>query len=95
MQKEKTKIQVLDIQTEQVLFECPIEESERAYQFAAEMEELGADVKVTAPTLAETLNESLGLSPEEKRQYQQSMEEEIEHHEGSCCFTEDGDKAIH
>jgi len=91
-----TKIRVLDRQTDQVLFECPLEESEKAYQFAAEMEEMGLDLRVDAPTLSETLNESLGLSREQKAAYKTSMEEEMEEHNGgSCCFKEnDSDKLI-
>lgn len=83
------KVQVLDIQTEQVLFECSIEESEKAYQFAAQMEEMGLDLKVISPTLSDTLSESLGLSPEQQAAYKDSMEEEMEDHDdsGSCCFT--------
>jgi hypothetical protein len=91
MEKEKSKIQVLDIQSDAVLFECSIEEAHKAYQFAAEMEELGLDIKVVAPTLTETLSKSLGLSREAQEKYRQSMEDEIEAHEGSCCF-EDSDK---
>ena len=91
-----TKIRVLDRQTDQVLFECALEESEKAYQFAAEMEELGLDLRVDAPTLSETLNESLGRSREQKAAYKTSMEEEMEEHDGgSCCFKEsDSDKLI-
>jgi hypothetical protein len=88
MEKEKTKIRVLDHQTGQSLFECSLEESEKAYQFAAQMEEMGLDIVVDAPTLSETLNESLGLSKLQKQIYKKSMEEEIEEHEGSCCFEE-------
>lgn len=82
------KVQVLDAQTEQVLFECSMEESEKAYQFAAEMEEMGLDLKVVAPTLADTLSESLGLSPEQQQAYKESMEEEMDEHEDSCCFVQ-------
>ena len=80
------KIRVLDQQTGQSLFECSFEESEKAYQFAAEMEEMGLDIVVVAPTLTETLTNSLGLSPEARAAYSHSLEEEIEQHEGSCCF---------
>lgn len=94
MEKEKSKILVRDVLTKATLFECSISESEKAYQFAAEMEELGLDIEVLAPTLTDTLSNSLGLSAEQKATYQQSMEDEIEQHDGSCCF-EDADKKIH
>jgi hypothetical protein len=95
MEKEISKIRVVETDTRQVLFECGIDESDKAYQFAAEMEELGLSVDVLNPTLSETLTDSLGLSNEERRKYEASMEEELEHHEGSCCFEEPGDKKIH
>lgn len=94
MEKEKLKIQVLDVQTDQILFECSIGDSEKAYEYAAQMEEMGLDVKVQSPTLSQTLTSSLGLSREEIAEYERSMEEEIEHHDGSCCF-EKSDKDIH
>jgi tRNA A-37 threonylcarbamoyl transferase component Bud32 len=97
MEKEKPKIKVIDVQTEQVLFECSIEHAEKAHQFAAEMEEMGLDLKVLTPTMTDTLSHSLGLSREAHEAYKQSLEEEMEHHEGSCCFKkpENDDQGIH
>jgi hypothetical protein len=88
MEKEMPKIKVLDQHTGQTLFECSLQDSEKAYQFAAQMEEMGLDIKVISPTLTETLTNSLGLSPEARAAYSHSVEEEIEQHEGSCCFEE-------
>lgn len=96
MEKSKPKILVRDVQTQQILFECAINESEKAYQFAAEMEEMGLDIEVVSPTLGETLSNSLGLSKEDQETYKQSLEEEMDSHEGSCCFEEStGDKIVH
>jgi hypothetical protein len=95
MEKSKPKILVRDVQTQQVLFECAMNESEKAYQFAAEMEEMGLDIEVVSPTLSETLSNSLGLSQEQQEKYKQSLEEEMDSHEGSCCFTDPDDKTIH
>lgn len=95
MEKEKSKILVRDVQTKQVLFECPLSESEKAWQFAAEMEEMGLDIEVIAPTLGETLSNSLGLSKEDQQGYMDSIEEEMEGHDGSCCFTDSEDKKLH
>lgn len=89
MEKETLKVQVLDQETKQVLFECPIAESEKAYAFAASMEELGLSIEVINPTLAQTLSRSLGLTQSEVRAYEKSLEEEMDQHEGSCCFEED------
>jgi hypothetical protein len=95
MEKEMPKVKVIDQQTEQVLFECSIKDSEKAYKFAAEMEEMGLDVKVISPTLNETLSSSLGLTQEQIQTYNESVEEEMEGHEGSCCFTDEEKKIIH
>lgn len=82
------KIRVLDQSTGQCLFECSIVESEKAYHFAAQMEEMGLDLKVVVPTLSDTLSQSLGLSREQQEAYKTSLEEEMDQHEGSCCFEE-------
>lgn len=92
MEKRSPKVQVLDVQTEQILFECDMHESEKAYMFAAEMEEMGLDIKVVSPTLGDTLSSSLGLSREQQQDYKESLEHEMESHEGSCCFTDQDDK---
>ncbi len=94
MEKEIPKIRVVDVETRQVLFECQITESEKAYEFAAGMEEMGLSIEVLHPTLSDTLTQSLGLSNDERRTYEASVQDEIEHHDGSCCF-EDADKKIH
>ena len=80
------KIRVIDVQTGQCLFECSMVESDKAYHFAAEMEKIGLDIKVQAPTLSQTLSSSLGLSQEAQAAYEESLEEEIEQHESSCCL---------
>lgn len=92
MEKEKLKIKVQDVQTGQTLYECPLNESEKAYSFAAKMEAMGLDIRVIHPTLSDTLSTSLGLTQEQKNEYQESMEEEMEHHEGSCCFKDEENK---
>jgi hypothetical protein len=91
MEKEMPKVRVLDQQSGQILFECSIQESEKAYQFAAQMEAIGLDIKVLVPTLSQTLSQSLGLSREQQATYESSLEEEIESHGGSCCFDDTDD----
>jgi hypothetical protein len=88
MEKEKSKIIVRDVQSQLVLFECTLEEAEKAYQYAASMEELGLEVEVISPTLSETLSSSLGLSQQEHQEYKKSLEEEMQSHEGPCCYEE-------
>jgi hypothetical protein len=94
MVKEKSKIFVRDINSQATLFECELNEAEKAYQFAAQMEELGLEIEVLSPTLSDTLSTSLGLTKDQEEDYRESLKEELEHHEGSCCF-EDTDKKIH
>ncbi|HXH75770.1 MAG TPA: hypothetical protein VNJ08_12425 [Bacteriovoracaceae bacterium] len=94
MEKEKPKIRVVDVQSGQTLFECSLEDSDNAYKFAAQMEEMGLDIKVVSPTLTDTLSSSLGLSAQQTDEYRKSLDEEMEQHEGSCCF-EESDKKIH
>jgi hypothetical protein len=95
MEKSKPKILVRDVQTQQILFECAITESEKAYQFAAEMEEMGLDLEVISPTMGQTLSDSLGLTQEQQQEYQNSLEAEMESHEGSCCFKDPEYKKVH
>lgn len=95
MVKEKSKILVRDTQTQQVLYSCDLQDSEKAWKYAAEMEEMGLDVEIITPTLGETLSHSLGLSQQDLQTYRESMEEEIDSHEGSCCFKDEEDKLKH
>lgn len=91
-------IRVIDIGTDQVLKEVPLEEAEKAYAFIAEMEEMGLDLKIENPTLADTLSQSLGLGPKEIADYKESMEQELDDHDGisnSCCFEDSSDKKVH
>lgn len=94
MEKGKLKIQVVDVATRQVLYECPTDESDKAFEYAAQMEDLGLDVEVISPTLTDSLSNSLGLSKEAQDTFKQSLEDEMESHDGSCCF-KDEDKTVH
>lgn len=92
MEKEMVKVKVLDKETRQVLFECPVHEAEKAFAFAASMEQMGLDIEVINPTLSRTLSSSLGLSQVQMEAYEQSLEEEMDEHDGSCCFKKDDDQ---
>jgi hypothetical protein len=71
------------------LMTCSIEEIERAYQFAAEMEALGIEVEIQAPSLPETLGASLGASAEEQSALRRELDDEIDSHNSVCgsCTT--------
>jgi hypothetical protein len=76
----ESRVQVKDQISNQVLFECNVEEISIAYKKAAEYEEMGLDVVISAPSLTETLIKSLGATEEEMAQYKSSTEEEINAH---------------
>jgi hypothetical protein len=81
------KVKVIAVYTDEVLLEVPMEQMAVAYEYAAQMDEMGIEVKVVAPTIADTLSSSLGLTVDDHEKLQTSIEEEIEDHDGSCCAT--------
>lgn len=89
-----SKIRVIDNISGQVLKEFELAESEKAYEYAAEMEEIGLDIAVNSPTITRTLSTSLGASPQRIEEMEKSAMEEIEDHEGSCCVKRD-DEPLH
>lgn len=82
-----SKTKVIEIHSEQVLFECDAKDSAKAYEFAAEMEAMGLEVEVSSPTITESLCDSLGIIHDERDEYENSVIAEIEDHDGSCCAT--------
>ena len=82
------QVRVLDSLSKTILFETSIDKISDAYSFAAQMEEMGLDIKVIVPTLSATLSSSLGLSKDQQLAYEDSLEQEMEEHEGSCCFAD-------
>lgn len=87
------KVQVISIDSNEVLFSCEVAEEEKAYAYASEMEEIGVEVKVVSPNVTDTLSDALGLNIENQEKFQESIFEEIYEHEGhekpedtdSCC----------
>lgn len=82
-----SKVQVIDTSTDEVLFECSIADTDKAYDFAAKMEGMGVAIDVLVPTITQTLCDSLGISFEEQEAYEDSVFEELNDHDGSCCAT--------
>ncbi|MBY0518092.1 MAG: hypothetical protein K2P81_14380 [Bacteriovoracaceae bacterium] len=89
------KVRVIDMGSGQVLFECPVTDSDKAYTAAAGFEALGLDVKIDHPSVNQTLANSLGIEGAPMDAFQESLAEEIEEHPGSCCFEDPKDKKIH
>ncbi len=73
-------VKVIDSISKTVLFETSIENMDRAYLFAEQMEEAGLDIEIKSPSLAETLIRSLGASEGEVDSFQDSLQEEIDEH---------------
>jgi hypothetical protein len=51
---------------------------------------MGLDIKILAPTITQTLTDSLGIINDELEDYEQSVVAEMDDHEGSdsCCTTD-------
>jgi hypothetical protein len=79
------KVKIIDNLSGVVLFETNIENLESAYSYAAELEEQGLDISITAPGLAESLIQSLGANDQEIKDYKKSLDEEIDSHEEIGC----------
>jgi hypothetical protein len=85
------KVQVISIDSKEVLYSCEVAEEEKAYAYASQMEEIGIDVKIISPNVTDTLSDALGLSVENQEKFQESIFEEIHDHAGqeeeddSCC----------
>lgn len=75
-----TRVQVIDQISSQILFECDMAEADIAYTKAREYEEMGLDIKILAPSLGETLIQSLGATSEEIEQYKKGLDSEIDSH---------------
>lgn len=84
-------IRVIEKNSNDILFECSSDDAEKAYEFAAQMEELGLDVVIKQPSVAESLSMTLGASQEELQKIQEELNDEIEsHNPDSCCFKDNG-----
>lgn len=82
-----TLVKVVDQNSESVLFSCSMDNIHSAYLYAKEMENLGLEVKIIAPTITQTLANGLGITETEKAEYDKSVEQEMNDHDGSCCVT--------
>ena len=78
-----------------VLFECEPSQVDLAYEKAADFEQMGLDVKIEQPTVNQTLADSLGVEGAPLDAYEESLAHELEDHDGSCCFNDNGEKIIH
>jgi hypothetical protein len=90
--KMSNQVRVIDSLSKTILFETTMDKISDAYSYATQMEEMGLDIEVIAPGLAETLIQSLGATSEEIDEYKQRLQDEIDEHDDSdfgcaVCFT--------
>ena len=74
-------VQIIDINTENVLFECPVKDIEQAYKQAHNFEEMGLEVLIQSPSITETLAHSLGKTGSELEEYNESVRREMDDHD--------------
>lgn len=91
----KNRIKVIEAKSGEVLFECDFEDHDKAFDYAHKMEDMGIEIKIHAPSLTETLAESLGADEDELSAMRGEMDDEIASHihqdELGCvvCMPED------
>ena len=78
------KIKVYEINTEETLQTFESHETEKAYEYARQMEEMGIEVKVKIPSINHTLADSLGMGSEDLENLTVAIDKEIDSH-NSCC----------
>ncbi len=89
MKKEMMNILIKDRASGKILSQYPLDQGDKAYEEAASFEEFGLEVEIIQPTLTDTLGVELGRSSQEIQEFKESLEHEMDQHEGSCCFKND------
>jgi hypothetical protein len=84
-------IKVIDMISQDVIKTYQEDQREEAYSYAAELEQMGFDVRVVTPTLMDSFKSTLGLDVERLVDFEDSVREELEDHDGqelddSCCY---------
>lgn len=82
-----SKIKIIDLVTNEILYEYDMSKQDEAYAMATTLEEMGVNITVKTPSVTETLADTLGLSYDQRQEFEQSVVAEIEDHDGSCCAT--------
>ena len=80
-------IKIIDKLSNQTLYQFSMENIEKAYQKAAQLEEMGIDFVISIPSTAQTLLQSLGADQFTINYLKEEIDNEIDsHNEDSCCF---------
>lgn len=81
------KIKIYEFNTNELLASFEYDQTEQAYAYAKQMEELGIEIRMDIPSVNHSLGESLGMSESELATLSAAMDEEIASH-GVCCGEE-------
>jgi len=76
-------IRVIEIQSGETLGSFEQGEWDAAHKLATELEGMGIDTKIVAPSLPESLAINLGAGPEELESLRNEMDDEIDSHNES------------
>ena len=82
-------VKIIHTESEEVLFSCPLEEVEKAYRMFDEYEKMGLEVELIVPSTPETLINQLNVSDEDRKNFQKSLDAEIDSHnddDDNCCY---------
>jgi hypothetical protein len=86
---DKAMIQIIDTNSGQCLKTFPLDQSELAYQEAAQLDLMGLSVKIIYPGTAITLAQSLGKNSQEINVLKEELNDEIDFHDQGCCLSSD------
>lgn len=81
-------VKVIEITSGEVLFSCTMEQRDKAYDYAEQMEAMGIDVRIDSPSCPETLATALSASKESIDSLKKAIDDEIKSHditEGLGC----------
>lgn len=78
------KIKIYEINTSELLSSFDLDQSEQAYAYAKQMEEMGIEIKMVNPSVNHSLGASLGMSEDQLQNLTIAIDEEIDSH-NSCC----------
>lgn len=73
-------VKILEVSEQTVLFECSMDDISSAYEYAKELEEMGIDIEIIAPSAPETLVISLGGEKEDLLELKENIEKEVSEH---------------
>lgn len=84
MINDDKQIHIIDT-SEQVLATFTLQEREKAFSYAEKLEEIGIEVSIKEPSVAETLIHALGADKNDKELLKQEIAHEVDDHIDKCC----------